>query len=253
MADCFKMYSDNLVDQAVFTATTTNALFPTSNLKDPRRSKVYRSTTNSDNIILDFQETSDINGIFIMPSKRDGFGISTVTVEFNATSNFTSPAYSISVPLSETLGIGYVSFTTISYRYARIVMTSTLGYCELSKVFIGAEIPLVRSINFGWTTKDDDLSIITKNRYGQVFADVILRQKSYGFAFKNIDKDDLDLINSMLDRVSTNMPFYIKIGDNTMLADYRRASGPVMLDSIPLVTNGAFNKYSLSMAVKELM
>src|SRR4030066_372606 len=145
MSECFRLYDINLVEQSTITASTENALFPVSNLKDYRKSKVFRSTTASDNLILDFQETSEINGIFVLPNKRDGFGVSSITLEFNHSSSFTSPAYSISVPLSATLGIGHVTFTSIFYRFCRVVMISTLDYCELSTLFIGKELPLTKS------------------------------------------------------------------------------------------------------------
>lgn len=253
MSDCLKIYNANLVDQATLTPSTENALFPATNLQDYRRSKVYRSTLNSDNIVIDFQESSEVNAIFIVGSKRDGLGVSTITVEFNATANFSSPAYSVSVPMTEQFGMGYVSFTTVEYRFARIVMTSTLGYCELSKVFMGKEMGLTKGMSFGWTFKDEELSTKTFNRYGQIFADIISRQKVIGLAIKLLDKDDLELLHVMFDRVGEIKPFYITIGNANMAVDYRRYSGPVILDDVPTITNGSFNRYNLSMTVKELM
>lgn len=251
--ECFKIYSTNLVDQSTIVASTENALFPVSNLQDPRRSKVYRSTTNSDNIVLDFQESSEVNGIFLVADKRAGFGVSSVVIEFNGTDSWGAPPYSISVPFSPVHGIGYVELpSTISYRFARIVLTSSLGYCELSKVFIGKDIGLTRSIGFGWTIKDEELSQKQKNRYGQTFVDVILRQKIIGFALRNMQKEDLALINNMLDRIGETKPFYLRLGDDTMVDDYRRFSGPVYLDDIPTITNAHFNRYNLSMSVKEV-
>ena len=141
---------ENLVDQATLTASSANALFPVSNLQDPRRSKVFRSTSNSANIVVDMQETSAINTIFVVADKRSGFGITSISVEFNATNTWGSPAYSIAVPFSTIHNLGFVEFpSTVNYRFARIVMTSTLGYCEISKIFIGSYLALTRSINFG--------------------------------------------------------------------------------------------------------
>jgi hypothetical protein len=250
--NCFSIYDLNLIDQSTITASSENAQFPTLNLKDQRRSKVYRSTSNTDSLIFDFQETSEINGIFIVADKRAGFGVSTIIVDFNATSNFTTPAYSVTLPFSPKLGIGHVSFDTIEYRFARVRMTSTLGYCEISKMFIGKAIPLTRTINFGWTIKDEDLSIKTRNRYGQQFTDIIGRQKNIGFAIRNADKVDLELINTLLDRVGESKPFYITIGNENMVEDYRRFSGPVILEDVPLITNASFNKYNMSFSVREL-
>ena len=248
----FKLYDENLIDQSTITPSTVNAQFPTSNLLDPRRSKVYRSTTNADTILFDMQETSEIDTIFIVADKRAGFGISTITLEFNATSDFSSPAYSVAVPFSTIFGIGYVEFATINYRFARAVITSTLGYCEISKIFIGKSLALTRGINFGWTIKDEELSQKQFNRYGQQFTDIILRQKKINFSLNLLGKDDLDLVNTLLDRVGETRPFYIILGCDLMINDNRRFSGPVILDDIPSITNTFFNKYALSMSVKEL-
>lgn len=253
MNECFKIFDINLVEQSTLTASSENALFPVSNIKQSRRSKVFRSLSNSDNVILDFQESSEINGIFIVADKRAGFGISTVTVEFNGTSNFTSPAYSVSVPLSTKFGIGFVSLATpISYRFARIVMTSTLGYCELANVFIGKEIPMQRTVSFGWSVKNDELSTKSFNRYGQMFVDSILRQKKFNFTLKNMTKEDLELFQTMTDRVGETKPFYIMLGNALMVMDYRRYCGPVTLDDSPTETNGSFGRFTLPMSLTEV-
>lgn len=249
----FKLMGENLVNQSTLTASTENLLFPVSNIQDSRRSKVFRSTTNSDNVVFDMQETSLVDTIFIVADKRSGFGVSTVTVEFNATNTWGAPAYSIAVPFSTTHGIGFVELPAqISYRFARVVMTSTLGYCELSKIFIGSFLPLTRSINFGWTIKDEELSQKSRNRYNQLFVDIISRQKTINFSMSYLDKEDLDLLYSLLDDRGETKPFYIILGCATMINDNRRFSGPVFLDDIPTITNPFFNKYSLSMTVREM-
>lgn len=250
--ECFKLFDRNLVDDAVLTPSSVNALYPVSNIKDERRSKVFRSTSNTTNIVLDLQETQLIDSIFLVADKKNSFGFSSVTVEFNATSDFTSPAYSVVVPLSTKFGIGFVEFAQISYRFARIVMTSTLGYCELSKIYIGKKLPLTRSISFNWTIKDEELSTKQRNRYGQLFVDLIGRQKVVAFALNNFDKNDLTLINSLLDHVGESKHFYILLGNENMVDDYRRFSGPVILDDVPTISNPYFNKYKLSMTVREL-
>ena len=132
----FEIYHDNLIDQSTITASSENLLFPLSNIKDPRRSKVYRSTLNSANIVIDFNETSEVDSFVIVADKRNGFGFSAISLEFNATDEWTSPAATESITFSTQFGIGINEFTTThSYRFCRIVLTSSLGYCELSKVF----------------------------------------------------------------------------------------------------------------------
>lgn len=248
----FKLMDRNLVEESTLTSSSENALFPLTNIKDPRRSKVFRSNSNSDSIVIDMQESQLVDTIFIVADKRNGFGISTLTVEFNGTDSWGSPALSVSVPFSVEFGIGFTEFTQSSYRFARVVMTSTLGYCELSKIYIGKNLSMTRSINFGWSIKDEELSQKATNRYGQLFTDVILRQKAITFTMQNMDKEDLDLVNSVIDRTGETKPLWFILGCTEMVNDNRRFSGPYILSDIPTIVNAYFNKYSLTMNVREL-
>jgi hypothetical protein len=247
----FAMYSNNLVDQATLTASTENASFPIENIKDYRRSKVFRSTTNSDNIVFDFNETSDVNAVFLIADKRNGFGFSTVTLQFNATKTWGAPAATESVTFSTAHGVGFAEFTTRSYRFCRMVITSSLGYCEVSNIFLGVKNAIEKSINFNWNYRDLELVNQKSNRYGQLFSDIILRRKVINFALTNIDKDDLDAFLEAYDFCGESRPLFIRIGDSGMVNDYRRFSGMFFFQDIPAISNPNFNKYSLSAVVIE--
>lgn len=248
-------YSDNLVDQAVITSSTENLNFPLDNLKDHRRSKVFRSTTNSDEVVFDFQETSEIDSVFFVDSKRYGFGFSTATIEGNAINDWTSPIFSESLSIDIKHGVGKNEFDIQSARFARLSLTSTLGYCELSKLFIGKKLKLLnnRGINFGWTFKDEDMSTSKENSYGQRFSDKKTRRRHFNFSFNLLTKDQLDQIFSILDSKGTTAPFYISIGCPDMTNSIERYSAMVFLKDDPPITNNYFNRYSLSFDVVEAM
>jgi hypothetical protein len=246
-----KFYSLNLVDQATITASSENAQFPVSNIKDFRRTKVFRSTSNSDNIVFDFNETSQIDSVLMADNPRDGFGFSTVTLELNGTDAWGSPAFSTPLNFSTQFGLGLNSFNLQSYRFARLVMTSAIGYCESPKLFIGKELGFARSPQFGWSFQDTDLSRVTENRYGQKFVDIIQRRKRINISFNLLTKDDLDLIFEIYDTKGLTKPFWVSIGCDNMINDVERFSGMVYFDSIPTITNNFFNRYSLSMSLEE--
>jgi hypothetical protein len=248
----FNIYSENLVDQSTITGTNENLLFPLSNIKDPRRSKVFRSTTNSDSIVFDFNETSPVDTLFVMADKRAGFGFSTIELQFNGTDNWTSPAHTESITFSTEFGVAFKEFTEQSYRFCRIVLTSTLGYCELSKVFLGKKQNITKSINYNWAVKDNELSTKQTNRYGQIFTDIISRRKELNASMTHLDKDDLDSLNQWLDRCGESKPFFIKIGcDGLNTNDHRRLSGMYYLTDAPQISNSHFNKYRLSISLIE--
>jgi len=247
----FEIYYDNLLHQSTITTSSENLQFPISNIKDPRRTKVFRSTSNTAHIILDFNETSEVDSFVITDNKFTGFGVSTITLEFNGTNEWSDPAATEVVTFDPIFGLGIAEFETKSYRFCRILLTSTLGYCEISKFFIGKKMSLGRSINFGWTIKGNDLSAKQSNRYGQVFVDVIARQKVIGAALSLLDKDQLDKINAWLDLVSETKPFFIRIGCGNMVNNNKRFSGMVYLSDVPTISNPNFGRYNLSMNLIE--
>jgi hypothetical protein len=250
---CLKFFSGNLVDQATFTPSTENLNFPASNLLDARRSKVFRSTSGTSTLILDFQETSEIDSVFIVDNPRNGFGISTISFDLNATSNFTSPAYSDSFTFSTIHGLGYKIFTQQDYRFARLNLTSALGYCELSKIFMGKHIDLGRGPSFNWSYQNKDISTVRENRYGQKFIDIIGRQKVLNISLNLLNKEQLDQVFEIYDDKGTTKPLFITIGDDTMVNDHRRFSGMVYINSVPTITNTSFGRYSLSLSFEEAM
>lgn len=249
----FSIYSQNLLDQSILSSSSENLNFPLSNIKDPRRSKVFRSNTSSDSVVIDFQETSLVDSFFVVGDKRRGFGFSTILLQFNATNEWSSPAATEVINFSDIHNLGFKEFTEKEYRFCRIVMTSTLGYCELANIFLGKKDNIVRSIRFGWSFRDLELSNQKTNRYGQIFTDIISRQKQINCSIALLDKDMLEEFFKCYDLCGESKPFFIRLGCDEMIEDYRRFSGMVFFKDIPSVTNGNFNKYNLSMNLIEAM
>jgi hypothetical protein len=247
----FEIYSDNLLFQSKITASSENALFPVSNLLDPRRSKVFRSTSPETTIVLDFNETSEVDSFFIVDDKRSGFGVHTIKLEFNGTNEWSNPAAHEVIEFSPQLGMGIKEFNPHAYRFCRIVMTSTLSYCELSKFFIGKKLGLEQSIEYGWSIKDSELSRSSSNRYGQIFTDFIGRQKLISCSLSLLNKDQLDKIFEWTDLHGESRPFFVRIGCDDIVNDQRRFSGMVYLSDVPTISNPFYNMYDLSMNLIE--
>lgn len=248
---CLKFFNNNLVDSAVITPSTENANFPASNLKDPRRTKVFRSTAASSNIVFDFGSAKDVDSFFIVGDLRTGLGVSTVTLELNSSNVWTSPAFSQVITLDSTFNMGVATFTLQNYRYARLVLTSGASFCELSKVFIGKHIDLGRGPSFNWSYQSDDLSKIQENRYGQKFVDTIIRQKKLNMSFNLLTKEQLSQVLEIIDTKSNTLPFFIELGDDNIINNHDRFSGMVYQSSNPSISNTSFSRYSLTLQLEE--
>lgn len=247
----FEIYSDNLIYQSIITASSENAQFPVENILDPRRSKVYRSTSSSANIVFDFGESSQVDSFFLVSDKKNGLGVHTITLEFSHTNVWTSPAATEVITLDPQYNAGYKEFPVKEYRFCRMVMTSTLSYIELANIFIGKKLDLNRSINFNWSVKDNELSTKQANRYGQIFSDVIGKQRTINASLSLLDKEQLDKINFVIDFYGETRPMFVRIGCENMVNNPLRFSGMFYLNDTPQISNPFFNRYNLSFSLIE--
>jgi hypothetical protein len=247
-----KFVTPELIKQCTLSASTVNALFPVDNIKDFRRTKVYRSTANSASVVIDMHETSEVDSIFVVGSSIDGLGFSTLTLQMNGTDSWGSPAFSVSVPTYAAFDVAHVSFALQSYRFARLVMTSSLGYCELSNVMLGKALS-PGPVDLGWTFQDADNSRMQENRYGQRFHDLIPRRRRYGVNFSNIDKTQLDVLLDLFDLCGESMPFIMAFDCEGVYTERERLIAMVYAESTPQISNRFWNNFSTSLTLVEAM
>jgi hypothetical protein len=250
-----KFYATNLIDQATISTDSENLLFPKSNIQHDFRTKVFRSTANTVRIIFDLQETSAIDSLVIVDHPREGFGFSVGALMLNATSDFSSPAFSQDITISHTHGIAYAEFTQQEYRFAALDLVSTGGYCELSNLFLGKKIEFDSGAGpeFGWKFRDDELSTTKKNAWGQRFTDVKARQKKFSWDLKALNKTELDQMFELIDLCGETKPFFFRMGTTDMINDPDRLSGMYFISNVPDITNFSFGLWNMPMSVEEAM
>ena len=253
----FKFLANNLVDTASISASSVNSQFPVSNIQHDFRTKVYRSTSNNDSIVFDLGSIEDVDHVAICDNWQDGFGVTSVTIEANGTDSWGAPAFSTSMTLDNTFGVSIKALSsTQSYRFWRLVLTSTLGYCEISHVFIGLASSIsTNGVSYGWNYRNQDLKIVGVSRYGQEYIDDITTRKELNnMSFKVMNTAEIDKIFEVYDNRRTVKPFYVKVGDdtNSIISNEDRFNGLYKLVSSPTVTNpSAFGLYDVSLSVRE--
>lgn len=252
-------YYYNLAQQSatVLAASETNAFFPVNNIKDARRTKVYRSNTGACNVVFDFITIEEVDSIVLIPHTILGFGINTpITVEANATNTWGSPAFSTTITSSELDTAHEIAIKNISpsqsYRFWRLSFTGT-GFCEVGKVFFGLKHILGqgRSVDYGWSYQDSSNSIITLNRYGQRFVDEFNRQKKFSFTLSNLSKTEVDDFFEIYDYNGITRPFFIQLGCDTIINNTNRFAGYVYFDDIPAVINTFHARYTIQLSLSE--
>jgi hypothetical protein len=251
-----KFFANNLSLTATKTASTANAQYPVSNIDSPFRTKVWRSTSNSDNIVFDLGSIEAIDSIAIVDNWQNGFGFSgSITIEANATDSWGAPAFSTTLTPDVTFGVGVKEFTAESYRFWRLVFTSTLGYVEVSNVFIGSKTEIsTNGIDYNWRYAPRDIKKEKRNRYGQKFIDDISTQKFLtGLKISVANTTELDSIFDVFDITRTVNPLFITIGDGTnyIIADEDRLAGQYYFSREPSIVNFTSGFYNVSFNLEE--
>lgn len=253
---CTKLYHNNLVPLANLIPSSENALFPAENIQDARRTKVFRSNTNSDHLYLDFGAAESIDAFLCVGHIINGLGVSTVSVELNNVATWTSGAIAtIAVTLDSLNNIGFGSLVTpVNARYAKIIMTSTLGYCELSKVFIGRMNEIgTNDFNYPLAFSLDNKATIARNRYGQKFVDEIATQKTFKGDISAMTNTECEVIYDLVNNVSTTKPFFMRIEGAQVFSDPNRVAGYYYLKSEPTFTYSTGGFWSIGLDMEEGM
>jgi hypothetical protein len=205
-----KFYANNLIYSATITASTTNANYPASNIKSDFRTKVWRSTSNSDNVVFDFGQAVEIDSICVMDNWQSGFGFTAMTIEANATNTWGAPAFTTTLTKDDVWGVGIKEITAQTYRYWRLVLTSTLGYCEIANLFIGKRTEFTTNgLSYGYSFSNQDLLVKSNTVYGQEFFDDYGTTKEMtGISLSSLNVTELEKVLEVSDYCRTTRPFF---------------------------------------------
>jgi hypothetical protein len=164
-----------------------------------------------------------------------------------------TPAYSGAVSLDFQHGIGKVILpSTYTVRYARISVTSSLGYCEISKMFIG-EYASIGDLTFEYPLKyrQNNGASVSKNRLGQKFFDETITQKEISGDIQTMTKDELDPLLDILDYASFTIPIWIIFSEGNITNNNDRLNGYYYLKDDPNLTFRVGNYWDTSLTFEE--
>jgi hypothetical protein len=250
-----RFYGVNKIYNATLTPSSQNFQFPVSNIKDDRSTKLFRTNTNADTLVIDLGSAVAIDAFCLVGSSITGLGISALTVEMNSSNSWTTPAVTQAITLDSEFNWGsYEWASPQTYRYVRLILTSTLGYCELSNIFIGGVLtPANQDFSYPLTYRENDLSKISENRYGQKFVDNICKQRELSGKMENLYPSELEYMLNWIDTLSVTKPLFLKLDSSSIFSDANRANGRYYLKSIPKMTYELGNLWSLSFDFEEAL
>lgn len=252
---CTKFYFNNLAESAVLNPSSENAQFPAENIQDARRTKVFRSNTNSDHVYFDFGSAEPIDSFVAVGHIIDGFGFVSASLELNNVATWTVGAIAtIPVTIDTINDIAHGELVTpVNARYAKLILTSTLGYCEVSKVFIGLkeEIGTTSDFTFPLTFQMDNKAIVQRNRYGQKFVDEIVSSKKFKGDLRTLTNDEVEMVYNLANQNSFTKPFFMRIEAAQVFTDNDRVNGYYYLVDDPSFSYEAGGFWSTSLTLEE--
>jgi hypothetical protein len=248
-----QFFINNEIDNATAVVSSQNAQYPLSNLNDTRRTKVFRSTSNSTTLTFDFGYPVLINSVMIADDPMTGNNLLTCLVKIDNSNTF-GTAIAQSMTIDTINGFSYTNFTTtVPVRYMRLEMTSSAGFCEIASLFAGSKVTLGTEIDFSLPLS---FSLINKanatiNRYGQKFIDEINTQKKISGSLKSLDRTELDGVLSILDYSNTSRPLWVQF--DSVLNNPNRLSGCYYLSNSPSMTLDSSLYWSLNVELEEAL
>lgn len=223
-------YNYTWQDNVDLTASTADANFPVSNLTSTLRCKVWRTTSNTDQtVVIDIKTSEEIDSFIMWFHPLDGCKLTSdavITVQANATNNWTSPAVSVTATLDDDFEVAsYFWSTAQEYRYWRVKITdptNDLDYIEVGKIFLTKATQLSQCPDIGFGYGNDDLSTVTRTEYNQVYADVKPNVKSLDLNMSLLTYADWETLQDIYDRVGSTLPIAISLDTDEALYDKDR-------------------------------
>lgn len=260
MSECRIIDYNYVVQSTVdLTASTASSSFPVSNLKSLHRTKVWRSTNNTNQtVVIDLKTSEEIDSVVVLFHPLDGNKLTpdaVISMQGNATNEWSSPAVSVTLTLDEDFEVAsYFWSTANEYRYWRLKVTDPTNesdYIEIGKVILGKATQLSQCPEIGFSYMNDDLSSVSRTEYNQVYSDVKPNVRSFEFNYNILTYADFETLQDIYDRVGSTVPVLLSLDTGEALFDKDRFIIYGNLDGAFNAKHRVMNYFDQPMKIKE--
>lgn len=172
-----------------------------------------------EHVTFDIKTTEEVDSVVILWPKDTGVRLSPnaqVFIQANATANFSTPAVSEELTVSDVYDIASHYFTSShSYRYWRVlVIDPENAYLnvELGTVWIGPRIAF-RDPENGFTPVITDNSEVVRTKYGQKYVDEYPQTMSLEINFSVLDYDIYKILEYAFRQNGVRTPIFITLDE----------------------------------------
>jgi hypothetical protein len=215
-----------------FLPSTEDPNFPAENLRNPIRSKVWRSDgidPAGEWVTVDLATSEDINSVVVVWDSNEGIKLTNsavVKIQASSTNFWASPPVDVTLTIDQVSLIASHYFTTAqTYRYWRVLVidpTNDIGYIEIPKVIICNATELVQPPEVGFGFKIEDTTRISNTAFLNHYADVYPNRKSLSLNWSVMLYSDWETLAQIFERKGTAGVFAVVIDPDEVLFDKDR-------------------------------
>jgi hypothetical protein len=241
-------------------ATSEDASFPVSNLALEQRALKWRSTgVDDEGVVIDIKTEDAIDSVVVMTDGINDIRLSpsaTVSLQGNATDEWTSPALDQALTYDETNELYSHYFTTDqSYRYWRIYVDdpgNPFGFIELSKIVLAKSTILTQGPNKGFTYGLEDQSSQSSTDFGHVYTDQFPVKKSLEFEYELITLSDMETLADLYLRVGSKKAVAVALDTQEEAFDKDRFFVYGKLQGSVDVKHSTFTFFNMPWGIEEI-
>ena len=209
---------ENQFDTATVTSSSAATAFPVSNLKNPFRTKVWRTaggTPGTATLDIDLGiGTKSITCVALIGYSWTS-APGTLQVEFDDSANHGSPEHTETLTwaanptVNGNYGTIIKTFTSKDERYIRLNVVNAAGDWDLGRIFLGTYFQPTRNYTMDWSSSIVDPSIVSQTIGGQDHIDEIEMYREFSFSFLVSTQAQWELFQKMVRNIGVSKDFFI--------------------------------------------
>jgi len=215
---------NNLIDSATLTASSEASGFPASNLKNPFRSKYWKTagaTAGTAQLVINHGSAKSVDAI-ALTGYDWASAPGTLQVEFNATDDWGAPSATETLTWKAATTPGgnkgciiKKPSAALSYQYNRLNVVYAPGATPtdwyLGRIFVGAYFEPLRTFGYNYQEGIADPSLLSETIGGQVHADEIESYRTFSASGVMETQAQWVLFQSMINTAGTRKEIFIAL------------------------------------------
>jgi hypothetical protein len=242
----------NRVDTATITASSEVATLPAANVKQPWKTKVWRTTGDtSEWIKFNFGSAQTVRALVVVGHNLTSGA--TIKIQGNATDVWTAPSVDVTLTWNAA-NLVYLWGSDQSYQYWRITLADAAnpsGYLEIGRVFLGPTTTPDRNFS-SWAREVVDPTTITPSYDGAESFEQRTAYDLLSFDFLRVLPATFD---TLIKAVGQKEYFFIIADyDNVLLTDGRHdLTRYCRFEELPAFTYSFMTRHDITLTVREAL